>query len=154
MENNKTALREQIPVFLAQILLCAAMVAVYALIGRLDSAVIVGAIVGTGVSVLNHLALILMLLRAENSDSPTKGQLKAQGSMTLRFLIMIGILVLALKLWKTDPIATLLPLILMRISLFIGGLFIKDRPVDYTPVKIDDEPQEESDSQYDEGGNL
>ena len=46
--------------------------------------------------------------------------------MLLRFLLMVGILVLALKFLHTDPIATLLALILMRIALFIGGLFMKN----------------------------
>ncbi len=146
MENRKITIREQIPVFLAQVLLCGAMVGVYAILDRLTVAVLLGAGVGTAVSLLNHLALILSLLRVEQSDSPAKGQLKAQGSMMLRFLLMIGVLVLALKLWETDPIATLLPLILMRIALFLGGLLIKKQPVDYIPVNLD--------SDSDEGGIL
>lgn len=138
MENRKITIREQLPVFLSQFLLCVAMVGVYAILNRLTWAVLVGAGIGTAVSLLNHLALIISVLRAEQSDSPAKGQLKAQGNMMLRFLLMIGILVLALKLWETDPIATLLPLILMRIALFIGGLLIKNHPVDYTPVQFDE----------------
>ena len=124
MENRNTTIREQLPVFLAQGLLCLAMVGVYALLGRLNRAVILGAAVGTVVSLLNHLALILSLLGAESSESAQKGQLKAQGNFLLRMLLMIAALVLALKLGKTDPIATLLPLILMRIALFLGGLMI------------------------------
>ena len=124
MENRNTTIREQLPVFLAQGLLCLAMVGVYALLGRLNRAVILGAAVGTLVSLLNHLALILSLLGAESSESAQKGQLKAQGNFLLRMLLMIAALVLALKLGKTDPIATLLPLILMRIALFLGGLMI------------------------------
>lgn len=150
MENSKATIREQLPVFLAQILLCAVMVGVYAVIGRISTGVLIGAAVGTAVSLLNHLGLILSLLRAEKNDDLQKGQLKAQGSMMLRFLLMIGVLILALKYLETDPIATLLPLILMRIALFLGGLLIKHRPVDYIPVKVDDRP----DSDSDEGGTL
>ena len=127
MEIRKTTIREQLPVFLAQVLLCGAMVGIYALLGRLNGRVLLGAAVGTAVSLGNHLTLILSLLRAENSDSPEKGQLKAQGTLLLRLLLMVGILVLALKLLQTDPIATLIPLILMRIALFLGGLLIKNR---------------------------
>lgn len=124
MENRNTILREQLPVFLVQVLLCVAIVGIYALLGRLNRAVLLGAAVGTVVSLLNHLALILSLLGAENSESAQKGQLKAQGNFLLRMLLMIGALVLALKLGKTDPLATLLPLILMRVALFIGGMMI------------------------------
>lgn len=149
MENHKATFREQYPVFLAQILLCVAMVGVYAILGRLNQAVIIGAAIGTAVSLLNHFGLILSLLRAEEQENPQRGQLNAQGSMMLRFLLMIGVLVLALKFLETDPIATLLPLILMRIALFVGGMLIKNRPVDFTPIPFDD-----VDSDSEEGGTL
>ncbi len=126
MENNKIAFREQLPVFLSELLLCAAMLGVYAILRRLTTEVLLGGAIGTAVAMGNHLALILSLLKAEQSDTPERGQLKAQGNMILRFLFMVGILVLALKVLETDPIATLLPLILMRIALFIGGLFMKN----------------------------
>ena len=148
MGKAKTTIKGQIPVFLAQLLLCGAMVGVYGVLKKLTGPVLLGAGIGTTVSLLNHLTLILSLAQAENSDSPAKGQLKAQGSMILRFLLMIGILVLALKFLETDPIATLLPLILMRIALFLGGLRIKNLPVDDIPVKFDDKPDS------DEGGTL
>ena len=151
MEKRNVAIREQLPVFLTQIVLCAAMVGVYAFLHRLNQAVLIGAAIGTGVSLLNHLGLILALLKAEETDTVQRGQLKAQGSMMLRFLLMIGVLVLALKFLETDPLATLIPLILMRIALFIGGNMIKNHPVDYTPVKFDDE---EENLNSEEGGNL
>ncbi len=154
MENRNATIREQLPVFLAQVLLCGAMVGVYAMIGRFSKAVLIGAVIGTAVSLLNHLGLILSLLRAEQDENTQKGQLKAQGSMMLRFLIMIGVLVLALKFLETDPIATLLPLILMRLALFLGGLVIKNRPVDFTPVLFEDPADSGSDPHTDEGGTL
>ena len=154
MENRNATIREQIPVFAAQFLLCCAMVGVFALIGKFSKAVLIGACIGTAVSLLNHLGLILALLRAENDENPQKGQLKAQGAMMLRFLIMIGVLVLALKFLKTDPFATLIPLVLMRIALFLGGLLIKNRAVDFVPVKFEDPAEPGSDPDIDEGGTL
>lgn len=127
-ENHKTTFREQLPVFLVQLALCAAMVGVYALLGRLTTAVVLGALAGAAASLLNYAWMIVSLLRAEQSDSPQKGQLKAQGNYILRMLVLIGALVIAIKYGKLDPIATLLPLILMRGALFIGGLMIKKEP--------------------------
>ncbi len=121
----KTTARQQLPVFLAQFLLCVAMVLVFAVIGKFSKEVWQGALAGMLVSMLNHLSLILSLLQAEKCETPEKGQLKARGNYILRMLLMVGLLVLALKFLGTDPIATLLPLILMRIALFIGGLMIK-----------------------------
>ena len=121
----KTTVRQQLPVFLAQFLLCAVMVTVFAVIGKFSKEVWRGTLVGMLVSMLNHLSLILSLLQAEKCETPEKGQLKARGNYILRMLLMVGLLVLALKFLGTDPIATLLPLILMRIALFIGGMMIK-----------------------------
>lgn len=125
MRNRKDAFRGQIPVFLSELLLCAAMLGIFALIGRVSKPIFLGAVIGCGVAMLNHLALILSVLHAEICESPTKGQLKAQGYMLLRMLLMVVLLVFAMKYLKTNPIATLLPLLLMRGALFLGGVFIK-----------------------------
>ncbi len=125
METRKTALRQQMPVFLAQFLLCGAMVGIYGIIGKFSLMVLYGALAGMLVSMLNHVGLIFSVLDAENCDSPEKGQLKVRGSYLLRMLMMVGLLILALKFVGTDPIATLLPLILMRLALYIGGMIMK-----------------------------
>lgn len=124
-ERHRSAFRGQIPVFLTQIGLCGLMVAVYACIGRLNPAVLLGALGGLLASVLNYSAMIFSILKAENSDSPEKAQLKVRGSYLLRTVILFAALVLAIKFGGADPIATLLPLALMRISLLIGGFFVK-----------------------------
>ena len=125
LEARKTALRQQLPVFLAQLLLCGIMVGIYGIIGKFSPAVLYGAMAGMLVSMLNHVGLIFSVLDAENCDSPEKGQLKVRGGYLLRMLLMVGLLILALKFAQTDPIATLLPLILMRLALYIGGMIMK-----------------------------
>ena len=124
-ENSKITFRTQLPVFLAQIVLCGLMVAVYAIIGRLDRTVVFGALLGMAASLANYGMMIVSLLRAEKSDDPKKGQLKAQGFFILRMLILLGILIVALKFGPFNPLATLLPLILMRLAIYLGSLVIK-----------------------------
>lgn len=124
-KEHKAIFREQLPVFFCQIILCAIMVLVFLLIGRLTAAVLWGALAGTAVSLLNYAAMIFSLLKAEECDSPQRGQLKVQGNYILRTILMVAALLLSVKLAKTDPIATLLPIVLMRIALFIGGFMIK-----------------------------
>lgn len=124
-ENSKTALKEQLPTYLTELVLTAAMLGVYAILGRMNTAVILGAAIGAGVSIFNHVAMLFAVLKAIGSESPQKGQLQMQGSYLLRMLLLVAIFVVALKFLKTEPIATLLPLILMRIALFIGGLITK-----------------------------
>lgn len=125
-QSEKRVFRQQLPVFLSEIGLCAAMLGVYAAMGKLTSLVALGAIAGTAASLMNYAAMIFSLLKAEKSESPEKGQLQARGNYMLRMLLLIGVLVVAIKFGKLDPIATLLPLLLMRIALFIGGLLIKN----------------------------
>ena len=124
-EIDRLTLRAQAPVFISQILLCGAMVGVYAIIGKMTMNVVFGAILGAAASLLNYLVMIVSLLRAAKSESPEKAQLKARGNYMLRMLVLIVGLVLALKFGPFDPLATLLPLILMRIALFVGSLLIR-----------------------------
>ena len=124
-ETNKITFKTQLPVFLSQIFLCAAMVGVYAIVGKFTAAVLNGALLGTAASLLNYIVMIISLLQAEKSESPEKGQLKARGNYILRMVVLLVGLILALKFGPFDPLATLLPLVLMRIALFIGGLLIE-----------------------------
>ncbi|MBE6927303.1 MAG: hypothetical protein E7467_02235 [Ruminococcaceae bacterium] len=124
-EIDKITFRSQLPVYLAQLALCAVMVGVYAVLGKLSQRVIFGAVLGAATSLLNYSVMIFSLLKAAKSDSPERAQLKARGNYILRMLLLMVGLVVALKFGPFDPLATLLPLILMRIALFLGGLLIK-----------------------------
>lgn len=124
-EIDRITFRSQLPIFISQLLLCAAMVGVYAVIEKMTQQVIFGTFLGAAVSLLNYFVMILSLLKAEKSESPEKAQLKARGNYILRMLVLVVVLVVALKFGPFDPLATLLPLILMRIALFIGSLMLK-----------------------------
>ncbi len=124
-ERHHSALRGQVPVFLTQLALCGLMVAVYACIGKMSTSVLLGALCGLTASLLNYCAMIFAILKAENSDSPEKAQLKIRGSYLLRSVVLFAALAIAIKFGGLEPIATLLPLALMRIALFVGGFFVK-----------------------------
>ena len=124
-EIDKITFRSQLPVYLAQLALCVVMVGVYAVLGKLSQRVVFGAVLGAAASLLNYSVMIFSLLKAAKSDSPERAQLKARGNYILRMLLLMVGLVVALKFGPFDPLATLLPLILMRIALFLGGLLIK-----------------------------
>ncbi|MBP3413278.1 MAG: ATP synthase subunit I, partial [Oscillospiraceae bacterium] len=106
-QETKTVFRQQLPVYVAQLLLCVLMVCVYILIRKYTTAVLLGALAGAGISLANYTAMIFSLLRAEKSENPQMGQLKARGNYLLRILFMAGALILAVKVGHTDPIATL-----------------------------------------------
>lgn len=119
--------REQVPVMLSEVAASALMLGVYALLGRLTAAVCLGAALGTAAALLNFTAMIFSLLKAEGAESPAKGQLMVRGMFMLRMLVLILAMVAALKSGYFDPIATLLPLILMRLAIFAAELKFKKK---------------------------
>lgn len=121
LDTTKAAFRQLLPVLLTEVGLTALMLGVYALIGQWSIKVLLGALLGAGLSLANFSAMVLTLLKAERAESPARGQLAARGSLILRMLALVGILVLAFRLWKLDPLATLLPLCLMRLALFAAA---------------------------------
>jgi len=124
-EIDRVTFKSQFPVFLSQIILCGAMLGVFAIVSRISKEVIFGAALGTAASLVNYAVMIISLLKAEKSETPEKAQLKVRGNYIFRMLGLVVVLVIALKFGPFDPLATLLPLILMRIALFIGGLLIR-----------------------------
>ena len=121
----RETLRFFLPTFLALLAPTGAMVGVFALIGRLTQKVWLGAALGTALSMLNFVAMVVLLLRAEKAETPAKGQLASGGSYVIRMAILAAALVVALKSDCFDPVATLLPLVFFRIAIMLSELFRK-----------------------------
>lgn len=122
----RTTIREMWLIFPAELLLSGIMLGIYAIAGRWSLKILYSAGLGTGLVLLNFVVLIFSLIRAERYD-PVKGQLAARGSLMLRMIVLILVLVFALKTGKFDPLSTLLPLCFMRIALFAGTLCKKKK---------------------------
>lgn len=114
-------LREFAPVFVTEVVLSGLMLAVYAASGRWSTAVLLGALLGTAAELVNFTAMTFSLLRAEQAETPQKGQLAAKGNYLLRTFTLLAVLVAALASDIFDPIATLLPLCFMRLALFAAN---------------------------------
>lgn len=117
----RETLRAFLPVMAAEVVMSGIMVGVYALCGRCDARVVLGALIGTGVILLNFAAMIVTLSRAA-ADDPARGQLRARAGSSVRLLVMFVILALVLKTGRFAPLATVLPLCFMRLALFIPQL--------------------------------
>ena len=92
MQKNRDVLR-QVGGLAAALLVCiAVMLAVYALLGRLDRLVLLGAVFGWILAVGNFLSLSITvsnaLDRAANGGSPQKAQLEIQTSSVVRPLVL------------------------------------------------------------------
>lgn len=124
---TRLTFRSVVPVALTQLLFSCLTVGVYALLQRLDRGVWMGIALGTAAAVLNFVVMVLMLLKAERSESPQKGQLYVRGTYTLRMVALLVILVLALRSGVFDPLATVIPLLTMQISFYISQIIFKKK---------------------------
>ena len=115
-------LREFLPVLVTEVVLSGLMLLVYALIGRWSVKVLLGGLLGTAAELLNFTVMTFSLLRAEQAETPQKGQLAAKGNYLLRMAVLLAVLIGALITGYFDPLATLLPLCFMRIALFAANL--------------------------------
>ncbi len=115
-------LREFLPVLVTEVVLSGLMLLVYALIGRWSVKVLLGGLLGTAAELLNFTVMTFSLLRAEQAETPQKGQLAAKGNYILRTAVLLAVLIGALITGYFDPLATLLPLCFMRIALFTVNL--------------------------------
>ncbi len=114
-------LREFLPVLITELVLSGLMLLVYALIGRWSTKVLLGALLGTAAELINFAVMTFSLLRAEQAETPQKGQLTARANYILRMFVLLAVLIAALVSGWFDPVATLLPLCFMRLALFTAN---------------------------------
>ncbi len=94
------------------------MEAVFLMLGKWTPMVLLGNLAGALTALGNYLALSLTVLRILGSgEAKDRAILHMRRSMTVRMLAMALICALWIGLVKTDPIATLLPLLFPRIGL-------------------------------------
>ena len=108
----------------------AAMLAVYALAGRFDNAVLIGALVGFVLAMGNCLSLSITvsnaLDRAANGGSPQKAQLEIQTSSVVRPVVLVIIYILLFRAKLCDPVAAILPLLFAQVCIKLIEFFRKE----------------------------
>ncbi len=112
-------------VCLTELLLTAVMVGIFAAAGYFSWKVLYSAALGAALSLLNFGVMILLLRRAEKSESPEKGQLLARGTYGLRIAALALILFFLLRTGAFHPLAAVLPLAFVRIGILLVELFRK-----------------------------
>lgn len=131
MQKNRDVLR-QVGGLAAALLVCiAVMLAVYALLGRLDRLVLLGAVFGWILAVGNFLSLSITvsnaLDRAANGGSPQKAQLEIQTSSVVRPLVLTLIYIVLFRAKVCDPVAALLPLLFAQVAIKVLEFFRNDK---------------------------
>ncbi len=131
MQKNRGVLR-QVGGLAAALLVCiAVMLAVYALLGRLDRMVLLGALFGWLLAIGNFLSLSITvsnaLDRAANGGSPQKAQLEIQTSSVVRPLVLAVIYIVLFCAKVCDPVAALLPLLFAQVAIKVLEFFRNDK---------------------------
>ncbi len=127
-ESRKIALRETLYILIGVSVLTAIMFGIYGLLGRFDTSVLLGGIVGTLLAVGNFffMAVSATLAADKAQQQNVKGGSLLMGiSYPVRFLMLAGILLLCGISGKFDPLALVLPLAFVRPVLTLSAFFRK-----------------------------
>ena len=128
MDSRRFVLKETAIVLLGEILCSGAMVGIFALLGKYDSAVLLGAAVGAVLATLNFFFMAvgatLAADKAENQNVKG-GKAMIQSSYLIRLVVLFAILFAFAKSGVCNVIALVVPLIFVRPVLTIAEFFRK-----------------------------
>ena len=122
MDMRKYVLRQTLVVALGEAVGVGAMIGIFALLGQLDSKVLLGGLVGGLVAVANFFVMAIGVNiaadKAENQNVKG-GQATIKGSYMLRMIGMFVVLFAFAKSGLCSPLAMVLPLVLFRPILMV-----------------------------------
>ena len=128
MDSRKIALQETGIIAIGEAVGVALMVGVFALLGKYDTSVLLGGIVGGLIAVGNFFSLAVVTtvaaVRAELQDVAA-GQKLVQGSYPIRMLALMVVLVLCAKSGVFNVVALALPLLFVRPAITLAEFFRK-----------------------------
>ncbi len=134
MNDNRAVFRQFLQIALGEAVCVALMLGVYALAGYYSTRVLIGALLGFVLAMSNFFAMSITVSRAADRAAETgdaaKATLSVRGSTTIRMLVLAVIYILILKNDICDPLAAILPLLFVRLSIvlieFFTGMVKKD----------------------------
>ena len=112
---------------------------VFIVISKWNAAVLTGNLAGAAVAIGNYALLAMAVVKAVNLGDPEKAALQIRSSRTLRLLGAAGVCALCIGALKTNPFATLIPLLFPRIGLAFRPMIDRKRGVE-TPEEKGSEP--------------
>lgn len=128
MDSRKIVLRQTLTILVGVAVCSAVMVGIFALLGRYDGSVALGAAVGTVLATLNFffMAVAAMMAADKAEQQNVKGgQALVQGSYLVRLVVLFLILFAFAKSGLCNVIALVVPLIFVRPVLTLTEFFRK-----------------------------
>ncbi len=128
MDSRKIVFQETAVVAAGEVIGVAAMLAVFALLGSFDRAVLLGGIVGGVMAILNFFFMAVgASLAADKAEAQDVkgGKSLLQVSMLLRYVTLFIVLFACAKSGLFNAIALVVPLIFVRITISVAEFFRK-----------------------------
>ncbi len=125
MRSHNIVIQQTLSLILGQLLCCGAMIGIYALLGRLDRSVLLGAGVGAVLATGNFFLMALFADMAADKgmqQDVSGGQALIQLSYIGRLVVLFLALVVCARSGLFDLIALVLPLVFVRPILTVNGL--------------------------------
>ncbi|MGM9631252.1 ATP synthase subunit I [Butyricicoccus sp.] len=98
------------------------MVVVFAIIGKFDYTVLLGALLGGGSAILEFFLMALAVQKSVQRDTPEEAKLVIQNSHTRRLLLLAVVVIVGIKLPYFNWIAVVLPLIFPKLIIYAKTL--------------------------------
>lgn len=130
MDSRKIALYETGIIALGELVGVALMIAVFALLGKYDTTVLLGGIVGGLIAVANFFSMaVITTLAADRAEAQDveSGKKLVQGSYPVRMLVLAAALFLCAKSGYFHVVALVIPLIFVRPTITLAEFFRKER---------------------------
>lgn len=141
MRVQEATRRETGHIALGVLAFSAVMHLVFWAIGRWELGVLWGNLLGGGFAVLNFLLLGLTVQKIAGESDEKRARLKLQGSYTLRMLLTLGVIVIAIKVPCFAWPAAVIPLLFPRLTILAMQAMGMYRPEKTAPArKGEDEP--------------
>ena len=126
MKPQQAVIKETKHIALGTAVLCAAMLAVYIVIGKFQWTVLTGALLGYAVAVGNFFALGMSVQKA--AAQPEKAKQIMQLSYSARMLAMALCVILAMATPVFEWVTAVLPLIFPRVTIGVMQIMGKYKP--------------------------
>lgn len=130
MYHNKAAIRQLLRVALGEILCVALMLTVYSAIGKWSVPVLWGAAFGCAAAILYFASISITVSRAADRAQTTgetaKARFSVQASSSVRLFAVALVYIIMLKVDLCDPLAALLPLLFLQVSINVTEYFRKN----------------------------
>ena len=128
MDSRKFVITETLIVLAGEIIGSTAMVGIFALLGKFDSTVLLGAVVGALAATLNFFFMALFASMAADKATEqkvAKGQALVRASYLIRMAVLFLVLFAFAKSGLCNVVTLVVPLIFIRLTLTIAEFFRK-----------------------------